>query len=138
MSQERGFVRQAHAGNLVSVAPHFQNDFNYIVDVALGIDAAGNREADQIHLCRAREHQSADFYAANSAFQIKFGGERNSRELIRRNVREEGTGIQIDRMAAGRLDYGNALACDVIAEICGRGDAVAQVVLLTLPGCRRR
>jgi len=52
---------------------HFQNDFNYIVDVALGIDAAGNREADQIHLCRAREHQSADFYAADSAFQVKFG-----------------------------------------------------------------
>ena len=75
MSQEKGLVvRQAHAGDSVSVTPHFQNDFDYIVDMALSIDAAGNREADQVHFCRAREHQSADFYAANSTLQIKFGG----------------------------------------------------------------
>jgi hypothetical protein len=37
-----------------------KDHFDHIVDVALRVDAAGNREANQIHFGRGSEHQRAD------------------------------------------------------------------------------
>ena len=41
---------------------------------------------------------------------------------------KKGAGVEIDGVSTGRLNNGNALARDVIAEIGRRGDAVAKVV----------
>src|SRR4051812_45570016 len=124
VAQEWGFVGQVHAGDLLAVLPDFENDLDYIVDVALGIDAAGDRQADQVHLCCAREHQRADFYGTDSTFQIQFCGESYAGKLIWLNVRKEGTGVKIDSVTSRRLDDGDSVARDVIAEVGGGGDAV--------------
>lgn len=83
-----------------AVLPDFQDYFHYIINVALGVDAAGDREADEVHLCCGSEHQRADFYGANSAFQIQLGCQRYSGKLICRDVGEEGAGIEIDGVSA--------------------------------------
>ena len=44
-------------------------------------------------------------------------------------MRQEGAGVEIDRVAAGRLHDGHARCGDVFAEVGGGGDAIAQVVL---------
>jgi hypothetical protein len=74
-------VGSAHAGDLGSVLTDFQDYFDYIINVALGVDAAGDGEADQVHRrCGGGrcwfEHQGANFYGADSDFEIAFGGER--------------------------------------------------------------
>src|ERR1700693_462069 len=126
--QEWRLVSQAHAGNGLAVLPDFQYHLDYIVNMALGVDAARDGETDQVHLSGGGEHQRADFDGADSAFEVEFGGKSYSRELIGRNVRQEGAGVEVNRVAAGRLDDGHSLRRDVITQICGRGDAVAQVV----------
>ena len=98
--------------------------------MALGVDAAWNRQSDEVHLRGGGEHQGADFDGADAAFEIEFGGKRNAGELVSRDVREEGAGIDIDRVAAGRLNDGDSGCGDVVAEVGGGGDAVAEVVLL--------
>jgi serine/threonine protein kinase len=46
VAQERRFVGQAHAGDVGALLPDFQNYLDYIINVALGVDAAGNGQAD--------------------------------------------------------------------------------------------
>src|SRR4051812_15333392 len=129
VAQEWGFVGQVHAGDLLAVLPDFQDDLDNVVDVALGVDAAGDRQADQVHLCGRGEHECPDFYRTDSTFQIQFCRESYAGKLVRGNVREKGARVEIDGVAARRLDDGNSVACDVIAEVGGGGYAVAQVVL---------
>jgi hypothetical protein len=74
MPKEGGFVGQTHALDAVAILPDFEDHFDHIIDVTLGVNAAGNRKVDQVHLRCMSEHQRADFYAANSAFEIEFGG----------------------------------------------------------------
>src|ERR1700687_3301972 len=112
--QKWRLVGQAHAGDGLAVLPDFQNHLDYIVDMALGVDAARDGEADQVHLRGGREHQRADFDGADSAFEVEFGGKSYSRELIGRNVRQEGAGVEGNRVAAGRLDGGDSRGRDVI------------------------
>ena len=66
---------------------------------------------------------------ADAAFEIELGGQRDAGKLVGGNVRQEGAGVEIDGVAAGRLHDGDSLLRDVVAEIRGGGDAVAQVVL---------
>ena len=86
--------------------PDFQDYFDDIVDVALGIDAAWDCEADQIHFCGTGEHERADFYGADSAFQIEFRRERYAGKLIGGNVRKEGAGVKVDGVSAGGWTMG--------------------------------
>ena len=74
VSQEWGFVGQVHALDVVAILPDFENDFDHVIDVALGVDAPWDGKADQVHLCGGGKHQGADFDAADSAFEIEFGG----------------------------------------------------------------
>src|SRR3974390_2682065 len=126
--QERSFVRQAHAGNLVAVLPNLENHFHDVVDVALGVDAAGDCETNEVHLRGTSEHQCADFYGTNSAFKIQFSSQSHTGKLVGGNMRQEGTGVEIDRMSTGRLNDRDTLARDVIAEIRSRGNTVAQII----------
>src|SRR5450631_4870329 len=97
-------------------APDFEDDLDDVVDMALGVDAAGDGEAHEIHLRSGSKHQSADFYGADSAFQIKFCGEGYAGELVGGDVREEGAGVEIYDVATGGLYDGNSLGRNVIAE----------------------
>ncbi len=45
MAQEWSFIGKAHAGDSGAVLPDFENDFDYIVDMALRVNAARDREA---------------------------------------------------------------------------------------------
>src|ERR1039458_2243843 len=93
----------------------------------VGINGTGKSTLLRI-VAGAGEHQGTDLYGADSAFEIKFCGERDAGKLIRRNVREEGPGVKVDGVAAGGLNDGHTLARDVIAEIGRRSDAVTEVV----------
>ena len=61
VAEEWSFVGKVHAGNSVAVLPDFENDFDDIVDVALGVDAARDGEADEIHLRGARQTSACRF-----------------------------------------------------------------------------
>src|SRR5579862_332614 len=128
VAEEWGLVGEAHAGDVFSVLPDLEYDFDDIVDVTLRVNAAWDGEADKVHFCGAGEHQRADFDGADSAFQIKFAGQRDARKLIGGNVREKRASVEVDGVTARRLHDRHSLPGDVIAEISRRGDAVAQVI----------
>ena len=98
--------------------------------MALGVDAAGHGQTDEIHLCGSGEHEGSNFDGTDSAFKVEFGSKRDAGELIARDVRQEGAGVYIDGVATGGLDDRNSAGGDVIAEISGGGDAVVEVFLL--------
>ena len=79
--------------------------------------------------CRA-EHQRANLDRADAAFQVQLRRQRHAGKLVQRNVRQEGARVDIDGVPAGRLHDGHAVLGDVVAQIGGGGDAVAQVVLV--------
>ena len=128
--QEWRLIGEPHAADFVAVAPDLEDDFNQVVNVALRVDAARNGEAHEVHLRGGGEHQRADFDGANAAFEIKFGGEGDAGELVLRNVRQEGARVEVDGVAARRLHDGHAVLCDVIAQIGGGSDAVAEIVFV--------
>src|SRR5208337_2941146 len=116
--------------NLFALLPDVEDDFHHIVDVALGVDAAGNGQAHQVHIRGCSKHQGSDLYRADAAFEIEFVGEGNGRKMIGRNVRQEGARVNVDGVASGRLHDGHALLSNVVAEVGGGGNAVFEVVLV--------
>src|SRR5690348_10111047 len=105
--------------------------------MGLRVNAAGNREAQEVHrtglldavLVALAEHQRTDFDRADAAFEIELGSEGDAGKLRGRNVRKEGAGVDINRVAAGRLNNGDAFGGNVVAEIGRGGDAVIEIVL---------
>ena len=120
MTQERGLVNEFEATDFVATAPDIEDNFNDILNVALGIHAAGNGKANQVHGGVLAKHERADLDGADTAFEVKFHGERYARELQNRNVGKKGARVEINRVAAGRLDDRNAFTGDVISEEGGR------------------
>ncbi len=102
--------------------------FYHVIDVALSVDAAWNGEPQQLVPCRTGEHEAADFDASDAGVAIEFDRERLSRELMGGTVGQHARGIDIDGVAAWRLDDGNALVSDVAAKVPGRNDAVVEIV----------
>ena len=96
--------------------------------MALGINAARNGESHQVHLRSSSEHQCADFDGADAALKIQFACQGHAGELCRRNVRQERTGIEIDRVPPRRPDNRHARSSNVVAQISRGRDAIAQVV----------
>ena len=101
--------------DLLALFPDFEDDFHHEVDVALGVDAAGNGEAHQIHRRRCSEHQGSDLNRTDAAFEIEFIRERYGGEAIRRNVRQEGARVDVNGVASGRLHDRHALVGYVVA-----------------------
>lgn len=110
--------------------PNFGDDFDDVVDVALGVGAARDGEADQVHFGRLAEHERANFYGTYAAFEVEFGRESYARKLFERDVGDEAAGVEVDGVASGRQDDGYSLLCQMIAKVGGGGYAVAQVVLI--------
>src|SRR6185369_11190496 len=94
--QEGRFVGDLQAFNLIALAPDFEDYFDDVVNVALGIGAARDGEADEVHLGGFPKHQGADLDRADTAFEIEFVGERDTGELLQRDVRNEGASVEID------------------------------------------
>jgi hypothetical protein len=128
--QEWRFVGELQSTNGIALFPDFEDNFYYVIHVTLGVDAARNSKTNQVHFRGRAEHEPANFHGANSAFKIKFHGQRYTRELFERDVRQEGTGIQINGVSTRRLHDWDALVGNVIAKISRRGNPVLQVILL--------
>src|SRR5215470_228339 len=56
VAQEWGLVGEFHASDLLALFPDVEDDFDYVVDVALRVDAAGNCKAHEVHFCGRAEH----------------------------------------------------------------------------------
>ena len=118
MAKERCLVGELEAANLGAAPPDLKDHFHHVVDVRLRINAARNREPQQILgpgmldavFVAFAEHQGADFHGADPAFDVEFGGEGDAGKLRGGNVREKGTRVDVDGMAARRLHDGHASA----------------------------
>ena len=109
-----GLIGDVIAADLLAVTKNFEDDLDDVLDVTLRVNAAGNGEADEVHLRVFAEHERADFDGADAAFQIELVGESDAGELGRRNMWEEGAGVEINGVTAGRLNNGDAFACNVV------------------------
>ena len=75
-----------------------------------------------------RLHHRPDLARADPTLQIQLNGERLSRVLAVWDVREDRCGVEIDRMAAGGLEDGNAEFFEGRREGGSLGDAVLCMV----------
>ena len=76
------------------------------------------------------EHDRADLAAADAALEVERDGERLARVLERRDVRQQRPRVEVDGVAAERLDERDAGRVERLAEVGRRADPVAQVVLV--------
>ena len=113
------------------------DDLDDVVDVALGVRAARDRQPDEVHRGRRLravrappEHHGPDLAAPDAALAVERDGERLAGILERRNVRQQRAGVEVDRVAAERLDERHARPIERLAEVLGRTDAVSEVVLV--------
>src|SRR5439155_25499295 len=70
VAEERRLVRQAQALNPLALPPDLQHNLDYVIDVALSVDAARDRQTHQIHVRGIAKHQGSDFDGSNPSFQI--------------------------------------------------------------------
>ena len=76
------------------------------------------------------EHDRADLDGTNAAGQVELHRQRLGRVGQRRDVRQRRAGVDVDRVAARRVDDRVADLVEVAAEVGRLRDAVAQVVLV--------
>ena len=130
MAEEGWFVGEAEAADLAAVAPDLGDDLDDVVDVALGVGAARDGEADQVHCGGLAEHEGADLDGTDAALEVEFGGEGYAGELVERDVGDEGARVKVNGVASGRQDDGYPLSREVVAKVGSGGDAIVQVVLI--------
>ena len=70
MSQELRFVLDFKTADTVLVGVYFEDGLNEVIDVALGIDAAGDGEPKELMLRIFSEHHGPDLDGANSGVPI--------------------------------------------------------------------
>ena len=68
VAQEGRFIGQPEAFDFLPACEDAEDDFYHVVDVALGVGAARDGEAYELHFGRRGEHEDADFYGADAAF----------------------------------------------------------------------
>ena len=96
MPQYRWLVDNPHSFQFIPLTVNIPDTFDYVVDVALGINSSGYGEP--YHLQRGRfefaglrfrfaEHHAADFTGADAAAKIELTGQRLTRVLMRRDMR---------------------------------------------------
>ena len=124
MTQKRRLVNEFEAADFVATTPDIEDDFNDIFNMALGIYTAGNGQANQVHGGVLAKHERADLDGAYAAFEVQFHGERHARKLRNRKVWKKRACVEINRVAARRLDDRNTFARSVISEEGRRRHAV--------------
>ena len=137
MPQRRRLLGDPVAAQVGRPGGDREDDLDHVVDVALGVGPAGDRQADQVHRGRglgpvrvAPEHDRADLAAADPAHLVERDGQRLARVVERRDVRQEGPGVEVDGVTADRPDDRHPGRVERVAEVGGRADPVAQVVLV--------
>jgi hypothetical protein len=110
---------------------------DHVVDVGLRVGPPRYRQPDQVHRRRllgavgvAAEHHRADLAAADAAFQVEGDRERLPGRLERGDVRQQRPRVDVDGVAADGQDYRYPGRVEGLAQVLGRADAVAQVVLV--------
>jgi len=95
-------------GDGLAIFPDFEDYLTTLVDVALGVDAARDCEANQIHLRCGREHQRA---ISTERFRLRDRVRLRSAtpEIDLPGCGGKGAGVEVDGVAAGGLDDGHAL-----------------------------
>ncbi len=76
------------------------------------------------------EHHAADLDGADAALQVEAHDQRLTGKLVAGHVGQEAQGIQVDGVAARRLDDGDASLQQPVGQVLGMGQAVGQVVLV--------
>lgn len=124
----------SQSGRLLSNSKHHFDD---VVDVRLGVGSARNRQAHQVHGCRhlgpvrlSAKHDSADLASADSTGTIELDGQRLTRILQRRDVRQHSASIDVHSVAAHGLNDRNAGGDQSLAQVSSRLDAILQVVVV--------
>src|SRR5918996_2275177 len=135
--QRRRLLHDAHSTEIPGALRDPADDLDDVVDVRLGVDPARDGQADELHWCgrlgpvgMEPEHDRADLAAADAALTVEGAGQGLARVLEWRDVREQGGGVQVDRVPADRLHAWDPGLHQRLAEVRGRANPVAQVVLL--------
>src|SRR5258708_28976789 len=118
MTQKRRLIGKAHSTDVFAVLVDLQNHLNQVVNVALRVDTAWNRQTNEIHLC-CRKHKGSNFNRTDSALEVKFRGKSYTRKLIGGDVRHESARINIDGVPTRRLNDWHSSFRDLIAEVRG-------------------
>src|SRR4051794_30515108 len=94
----------AQAAQLVPFFLQFDQGLDNVIHVRLGVNAAWKSEADQFQRrpfsARPAEHDRADLDAANAGMAIQSNQKGLAGKPLGREVRAEGAGVEINRMAA--------------------------------------
>src|SRR5215472_10742690 len=137
MAQSRGLGEDAHAGQIEGPVGDLCDDLDHVVDMALGVGAAGDGEADQVHRGRGlgaagvqTEHHRADLAGSDAAFEVQGAGECLPWISQRVDVRQHCPGVDKHGVAAERHDYRHPSLFEPLAQVLHRAHAVAQVVMI--------
>ena len=115
MPQHRCLLYNPHAPEFLSPRIHIQQDLDDIVNVALSVHPSGDCKPHQFHgwgnkLARfvvLAKHDATDFHRSDAARSEKLHNDRLARILLRRDMRQEPLGIQIDGVSTWRFDDGH-------------------------------
>ena len=129
VSQGGWFIGDPVAGEGACPLFEFEDDLDDIVDVGLGVGSAWDGEADEFHVGVLTHHDRANLTTSDAPGFVECDGEGLSRELVFGDVGAESRGIDIDRVTACWADGLDAGFMEFLAEVFGRADAVAEVVL---------
>ena len=110
--QPRGFD-DAETTQRVAPGADAPTGLDHVVHVSLGVHAARDGEPDQFQqrvfgLTGIRigmgEGDRTEFNPPHAALQVQLNGQRLARELVAWNVGQQGSGVDVNGMAPGRLD----------------------------------
>ncbi len=126
VAQDRGFVNEPVAGQFAGAAGNVLADLDHVVDMALCICPPWDRQPHEVHrggLLRtvrlAAEHDCADLAATHPACLVERDCERLTGVLEWRDLREQGSGVHVNRVPADRGQYRQSDSLQGFAEVTG-------------------
>src|SRR5581483_11417901 len=129
-AQLRRLVDHLEPGHELPALVHLADDAGDVVEVLPGVHAPRDRQADEleavVRLVSVLTGDDPPLHRADAAGEVERGGERLSRILDLREMRQEALRVEEDRVGAdGDDDRDPALLQDV-PEICALPDVVAD------------
>lgn len=131
---ERGLLFGDFEGSqFVALLEHLDDSLDDVIDMALGVDTAGDGESDEFHgrrLSAAAEHDTADFDGADTGVAVERADDGLSGELGGGDVWAEVLGVDVDGVSSGRFDDLDSGSEEFFAEVFGAADAVLEIILV--------
>src|SRR5579864_7472930 len=87
MPQKRRLLYDLESPNFRCMPIHFQNRFHHVIDMALSVNPARDRQAQQLMWSAFAEHHRPDFDRPVPGVAIQFDSQRLRWKLIARYVR---------------------------------------------------